>query len=114
MAATAAIDHEGLVAATEQVAQFLLSVIEAIGVNAKKPLHSIDQVSARRFSDQVKVVVHQAERVDLPIGLLAGLPERLQKQEPVLVVVKNWLAPVATVHDVVDRPGVLHSEFASH
>ena len=52
--------------------------------------------------------------MDLPVGLLAGLPKSLQKYLAVFVGVENRLAMVASIHDVINGPGILDSEFSSH
>ena len=49
----------------------------------------------RRRDDQVKVVRHEALRVNLPAGLGARLGQRLQETRPVLVVAEDFLPPVA-------------------
>ncbi len=54
--------------------------------------------------------VHQA----WPVGFGAGFGEGRRKAPPLQVVVVNRFAPVPPVHDVIDRPGILQSEFARH
>jgi hypothetical protein len=62
----------------------------------------------------MKVIGHQAKGVNLPAGLFAGLAQRFQEPAPVLVILKDGLAPVAPIHDVVNRPRILNSQFAPH
>src|SRR2546425_5311338 len=50
----------------------------------------------------------------LPIGFSAALAQGLQEARPVCVVLENGFAPVPAVHQVVNRPGILHSEFSRH
>ncbi len=45
------------------------------------------------------MIGHQAAGMDLPIGLLADLPQRHQKPAPILLVLENGLALVAAIHD---------------
>src|SRR5512141_2244888 len=68
----------------------------------------------RCFHHQVKMMAHQTIGMNLPTGLRAGLPQGLQKALPIPVVLKNGLAAVATVHDMVDRATVLDPELARH
>src|SRR5438309_1486589 len=41
-------------------------------------------------------------------------PKVSRKARPVCVVLENGFAPVPAVHQVVNRPGILHSEFSPH
>ncbi len=50
----------------------------------------------------------------LPLRLLAGLGQRCQQSLPILIIPEDRLLPVATVHHVVDRPGVLDAQFSGH
>jgi hypothetical protein len=45
---------------------------------------------------------------------LAGFGERFQKTPAVPVISEDRLLPVAPVHDVVDRAGVLGAQFSRH
>jgi len=59
------------------------------------------------------VAVHHAG-MDLPTGLGARLAQRLDTTLAIRFVLENWLAPVATIYDVVDRPWIFNSQFARH
>ena len=50
----------------------------------------------------------------LPVGLLTGFDQRIQEQQPVLVVSINRLPPVPSVHHMIDRSRILNSDLASH
>ena len=63
----------------------------------------------RRFGSEVKVIHHQAVGVDLPAGLAASFAQRVQKALAVLVVLKDRIPAVASIHDVVDGARVLNS-----
>jgi len=52
--------------------------------------------------------------MDLPAGFLAGLAQDPEEPVAVRIILKDGLAPVAPVHDVVDRTGILDSQFARH
>src|SRR5882724_1851828 len=62
----------------------------------------------------MKMIMHQTPRVNLPIGLLASLGEGVQEQPSVFIVVKDRLAPVSSIHHVINRPRILHSKFSRH
>jgi len=47
-------------------------------------------------------------------GLGARLAQRLDETLPILVIVEDRFAPVAAIHDVVDRSGILDSQLARH
>jgi len=57
----------------------------------------------------MKVVAHQTIRMHLPAGLFAGLPQRLKEPVAILVVLEDGVATVATVHNVIDRTGILNA-----
>ena len=52
--------------------------------------------------------------MDLPTGLLADIFQRGQKQAPILIIPENVLLVILTIHDVVNRPGILDAQFAGH
>jgi hypothetical protein len=62
----------------------------------------------------MEVVAHQAKRMHLPPRFLAGLAQRFQKTLAVPVISEDRLLPVAPVHDVVDRAGILDAQFSRH
>ena len=62
----------------------------------------------------MKMIRHQAIRMDLPTRLGARLPERFQKALPIRVIFENGFAAVAAIHDVVNRAWILDSELAGH
>ena len=66
IAVAAAIDDEGFVAAAEEMAENFVPAVEAAGVGAQKPFHPGDEVGQRRFQNEMKMILHQAIRVDLP------------------------------------------------
>ncbi len=111
---TAAMHDERLVTAGKEVAEFLVPAIETDGVGAQQPLHARHEVGLGRLDDQVKVVAHETIGVHLPTGLLTGLAQGLEEPVPVLIVVEDLLAAVATVHQVVDGSRILHSKLARH
>jgi hypothetical protein len=57
---------------------------------------------------------HQALGMFLPLRLLASLAEGGEKFPAILAALENGLTLVATVHDVIHRPGILDARFARH
>lgn len=47
-------------------------------------------------------------------GLSTGFPKRRQKVLPILVVLENWLPPVAPAHHMIDRTWILDSRSTRH
>jgi hypothetical protein len=62
----------------------------------------------------MEVIAHQTVRINPPVRFLASLVEGLQKQFPILVILKDPTPPVAAIHDMVNRPGVLNAQLSSH
>jgi hypothetical protein len=62
----------------------------------------------------MKMIFHEAIRVDLPGGFGAGLPERFDETAAVEVVLEDGFAKVAAIHHMVDRTGIFDAEFAGH
>jgi len=50
--------------------------------------------------------------MNLPVGLLARFGQGLDKVVPIHVIQEDVLTLVSTAHDVINRAGVLHSDFA--
>ena len=47
-------------------------------------------------------------------GFGADLSEGVEELLPVMIIVEDALPMVAPVHDVINRPGIFDSKFASH
>ena len=62
----------------------------------------------------MKMIVHQAIGMHLPIGLATGLSQGFQEESPVRIVTEDGLPPVAAIQEVIDRPFVFHSGFTCH
>ena len=56
-----------------------VTAIESLGVGAQEPLHACAQVAARRFHNQMKMIIHQTIGVNLPPGPPTGLVQQIQK-----------------------------------
>jgi hypothetical protein len=100
--------------AAEQVAEEFAPAVEPGGVSPQQPLHAEAQVGPRCFNNQVKVVAHEAVSMDLPAGALADLAQCLEEELAVFVVVKNVVAMISPVHQVIDRIFVFDAQFARH
>ena len=69
---------------------------------------------ARGLEHQMEMIGHQAEGMDLPIGLGAGLGQSGQEKLRVLGVAEDGFGMIATVHGVVNRSWILDTQLASH
>jgi len=72
-----------------------------------KPLHSGDQIALGHLHHQMKVILHETIGLHLPISFRARLRQRGDKQLPIPVIVEDGFPPVATIHQVVNRAGIL-------
>ena len=114
VARAAAVHNQSFVAPGEKMAAKLVPDVEAFGVNTEQPFHAADKICPRRFHDQMKMVTHQTESVNLPIGFRAGLRQGSQEQLTVGVTLKNVLPAVTSVDHVIDRARILNPKFARH
>jgi hypothetical protein len=103
IAVATAIDNQGFVASSEQMPTQFVVDIEALGLNAQQPLHPRHKIGLRGFDHQVKMVAHQAIGMHLPLGFLAGLAQRLQKELPILVITDDVFTMVSPIDDVINR-----------
>ena len=62
----------------------------------------------------MKLIRHEDVGVNLPPRLGANLPQRLDEALPIRVILEDRLAPVTTIHDVINRPGIFNSQLAGH
>ena len=107
----AAVHDQRLVTPAKQMAEEFMPAVEPAGAGAQQPFHPGHQVSPQRFHHQMKVMAHEAIRVDLPAGFRAGFAQSVQKPLPVRVILENGLPPVPAIHDMIDRPGIFHLGF---
>jgi hypothetical protein len=91
-----------------------VSAIESAGVRAQKPFHARYQIGLGCFDHQMKMIVHQAIRMNLPVGLGATLAEGIQKELTILFVLENGLLMVASIHHMINCAFIFHSKFARH
>jgi hypothetical protein len=114
IAAARAIHDQRFVATGEQVPEQLVPPVEAAGGGAQQPLHPGDQIRLRRLDHEVKMIGHEHVGVNLPARLGARLAQRLDETLVIQLVLKDQLAPVTAIHDVVDRAGIFDSQLAGH
>jgi hypothetical protein len=50
----------------------------------------------------MEMIAHQTERMDLPFGLRTGFAQRRQKQSAILIVDKNSIPLIASIHHVIN------------
>ena len=112
--AARAINDQRLVAAAEEVAKELVPPLEASSIGAEKPFHPSHQRRLRRLDQQMKMVGHQTIRMHLPSTPDTRFPQRLHKALPVAIILEDRFASITTIHHVIDRSGILDSQFARH
>jgi len=62
----------------------------------------------------MKVIAHQTIGMHLPTRFPAILAQSGKKLKPAFVIPEDVLALVSTIHDVINRSGVLNAEFSRH
>ena len=108
------IHDQRLVTTAEQVTKELVPTIESIGISAEEPLHADDQIRLRRFDHQVKMVGHENEGMHLPTRFGTTLIQAAEKQLAILISLEDLLPPIPAINDMINRPGILDSQLASH
>ena len=77
--AARSVHDQRLVAPGEQVAEELVTPVEATRVSAHQPFHSGDQIGLRRLDHPNKMIRHEDIGVNLPARLGANLAQRLNE-----------------------------------
>ena len=62
----------------------------------------------------MKMIEHQAIRVNLPVRLGTDFAQSGEKPFAVKIIVKNWLAPVAAIHHMINRTGIFDAQLSWH
>jgi hypothetical protein len=114
IAGAAAIDDQGFVPAAEQMAKQFVATVEASGVGAQQPFHAGNQIGLGCFDDEMKMIVHQAIRMNLPTGLRAGLTQCLEETEAILVIAENRFAAVTTIQHMINGSWILEAQLSGH
>ena len=110
----APIDHQRFVASGEKMTAYPMAPVEPHRITSEQPFHPGNEIYSRSFDDQMKMIAHQAIGMHLPAGLRAGLAEYLEETVSVGVVAKDWLSPVASVHEMIKGAFVFDSDLAGH
>src|SRR5260221_13688323 len=96
------------------MAKKFVPVVQTDRIGTEQPPHALDQIGIGRFQHKVKVILHQAIRVNLPSGFLAALCQRLEVILAIHVVQKDGLAAIPAAHDMVNSSRIFNSQFAWH
>ena len=89
-----------------------VTAIETDAVSRLEPTGRVAQIGARCLGQQVKVIRHQAIRMDYKPETLDGFFKRLQKPLPIITI--NWLTFVAAGRDMIHGAFKLYSDRACH
>ena len=97
---------------------FPAEAIEARGEGSLQPTHSLGEVAIGSAQTKMKMIPHQAERLNLPTKALTGFPQNLPESltsafsledEPTEIpAIDHMMAGVATDHS--ERARHLHAE----
>ncbi len=85
------LDQMGLEATLVQMPPTAVAAIETDAVSRLEPTGRDAQIGARCLGQQVKVIRHQAIRMDYQPETLNGFFKGLQKPLPIAIITINWL-----------------------
>ncbi len=89
--------------------------IEALDVIPADALHQLPEVAGiGRRHQQVDVVVHQDLRMQLAGGLVQGLGQQVQVEQPVVVIEKAWEPVVAALDHMLRNAGECDARKSCH
>ena len=108
------VEHAGVEAGAEEVAEALVTAVEALGVDAVEPLHAGGEVGAGGVDDEVVVRVHEAEGVAAPAVALDRLGQQLEEEHAVVVVLEQELGEHRVGGDVEEPVGQQSPEQTRH
>jgi hypothetical protein len=95
------LDRAGVEAGAEEVAVTAVPLVDALGVDAVQPLHSVGEVGPRAADDEVVVRAHEAVGVAVPAVAVDRLGQDLEEEETVVVVQEEELREDGAGADVV-------------
>ena len=107
------VHDQRLVAPREQVAEELVTPVEATRLSAQQPFHPSNQIGLRRLDHPMKMIRHEDIGVNLPARLGANLAQRLNEALAIRIIHEDQFAPVTAIHDVINRTSILDSQLAS-
>ena len=106
LTAARSVHDQRLVVPREQVAEELLTPVEATRVSAQQPFHSGDQIGLRRLDHPMKMIRHEDIGVNLPARLSASLAQRLNEALAIRIIHGDPFAPVTAIHDMINRASI--------
>jgi hypothetical protein len=112
--AARSIHDQRLVAPGEQVAEELVTPVEATRVSAQSPFHPGDQIRLRRLDHPIKMIRREDIGVNLSARLGANLAQRLNEALAIRIIHEDQIAPVTAIHDVINPATLLDSQLAGH
>jgi len=87
----------------------MVDPVELLGIDPVEVPHRPRQLPHRGREQKMVVVIHQAIGIDLYLPEPGDLGEQVEKTLPPFVFQEDITAGLATVHDMVERPGVFDS-----
>lgn len=88
--------------------------IEPLRVNVIQIAHCSGEIAQRCLKQEMIVVGHQAESMDLELPHFRCFGETFEKQSVVAGMIKNFLPRVAAVHDMINSAGILNAKRPRH
>src|SRR5438045_6865023 len=79
--------------------EVLVAAVEPAGINAHQPFHPGHQVGLGRLHHQMKMIAHEAKRMNLPAGFLARFGQGVEEEFSIGNVGENGLKVIAAVHE---------------
>ena len=80
-----------------------------IGVAGEKRLHAAGEIGLGRLENDVQVIGHDSERINMPGTPNGGSPEVFSEPIAVNVIAYDVLTRVAASHEVVDSVRILEA-----
>ena len=103
-----------MVTTLKQVPTLGAKTVETQGKGALQALHAFAQIRLRCFQHDVIVITHHRISMTFPAISQCGLLHDIDKGLSRTRAFKDIPAVVASVHHMVERPLVLHSELPCH
>jgi hypothetical protein len=108
------LDEPGAEPTVEEVSVKPMAPVEVRRIHAVQSMHSLRQVSPRRVEEQVKVVRHQAVLPKAPPIATKRSVLQYKEEIPVVIVVIDGLAAVASRRHVIEAAGELEARWSRH
>ena len=108
------LDQDPAKAALEEVTSPFVPPIEPLRKAGIQVVQAFREPPLRRFDQQVVMVAHQTESMNVPVRLFADQAEQMQPSAAVRVVAKHAAAFVPPRHDVVDSAREIEAKRSRH